>query len=84
MPKQFVTVAHSDLNRVGFRALTYDHNKIVQEPVPAGYRGEMAIVECGDSYRAQYQADRYSSGLIGAKVHNSLEAAEAYIEEHKE
>ena len=84
MPKQFVTVAHTNLDRVGFRALTYDHNKIVKEPEPAGYRGEMAIVECADSYLANYQADRYSSAMIGAKVHNSLDAAETYIEEHKE
>lgn len=83
MPKQYVTVAHSDLDRMGFRRYLYNCNKIVVEPTSTLF-SQMAIIECPDSYSATNQADRFSSGLMGARVHNSLDAAETYLEENKE
>jgi hypothetical protein len=57
---------------------------ITEEPIPTFF-GAVVIVDTGsdDLYRAEYVRDRISSGLFGAKLFQTREEADAYIEEQK-
>ena len=79
----FVTLAHRDLNGVGWDRYLYSSHTIVQGPVQTKY-SQIAIVEATDRQQAQVLVDRASSGMIGAKIHPTLEHAQTWIEEMKE
>ncbi len=59
-------------------AYKYDHNKIVRGPEI--YPSYVALVlECDNEFLAHYQADRYSSGMMGASLHETAEAGIEHI-----
>jgi hypothetical protein len=61
------------------RAYLYSHN--IPLKIDTTYQGRVwAVIECPDD-KAQYQADRFQSGMIGASVHDTkLDAAIAVID----
>jgi hypothetical protein len=66
-------------------AFLYKDQSVVTEPV-TGLYGTFVIVDTGseDAYRANYLAGRLQSGMYGATVFDTREAAEAYIEAEKD
>jgi hypothetical protein len=61
----------------------YEGQKVVSAPEETEFGGLAVIVELEEGtseYRAQYLADRFSSGNIVAHVLESKEEASAYIE----
>jgi hypothetical protein len=79
----YVTLLHRDLDGVGFRNYLYESHTVEQEPVQTPY-GQIAIIKATDERQAQVLVDRASSGLIGARAHETLEHAQTYVEEWKE
>jgi hypothetical protein len=53
----------------------------VESPALTGRNRFVLKVETEERWSAQYQADRLSSGLMGARVHDSLEEAVDHLEE---
>lgn len=62
-------------------AYLYSDQKVISEPV-TGIYGTFVVVDAGtDTYRANYLAGRFQSGMFGATVFETREEAYAYIAE---
>jgi hypothetical protein len=55
-------------------AYLYAHNKIVNSTLEINGR-HAAVIMCPSADAAQYQADRYASGMIGATLHDTEQDA---------
>lgn len=75
---RYVTARHNDLERLGFRNYLYGNQEVVSGPTPDKY-GQMALIKCPDDYLADMLRDRLSSGMMGARTHDTLEDAETYM-----
>jgi hypothetical protein len=59
-------------------AYKYERNSVVGPPVYLPNDRVGAVIECPTDDAAQYQADRYASGMIGATLHDTaLEAGKS-------
>jgi hypothetical protein len=79
----YVTLMHRDLDGVGYTRYLYSSHTVEQEPVQTPY-GQIAIIQATDARQAEVLVDRARSGMIGARAHETLDHAQAYIEEWKE
>lgn len=67
-------------SRREFIAYLYDKNKIVGDLITADNGRVSGVVHCPTEDAAQYQADRYASGMIGASLHpTATEAGESLL-----
>lgn len=61
-------------------AYLYSHNKVVGDLIFADNGRVSAVIHCPTDDAAQYQADRFASGMIGASLHpTATEAGESLL-----
>lgn len=77
----FVLVVHGDLEGRGFRRYLYANQVVVREPAPFLY-DQAAVIYCPDANLAKDLRDRYSSGLLGAKLFSDEQELNDYIAEN--
>lgn len=79
-PKFISVLTSSRLETV--ERYTYPHNKIIpNEALKPHPKYTRVVVSSPDAHLAQYQADRYSSGLMGARVHDTEQEAIEHLRE---
>ncbi len=81
----FIVVAGKEYRMREVPAYLYEGQTVAVQPVETMFETYMLIVDTGsgDLYRANYLRDRIASGMFGAVRFDTLEEAEAYIEEAK-
>lgn len=74
----FVSDGVGRLEAKGFRRYLYGEQAVVVEITPTEF-GEAAIISSEDSTLAENLRDRYSSGMFGSCIFETLEEAEAFL-----
>lgn len=80
MPEEYVSVVFNEIHQVAMTKAIYPHNQFEVVPYEMfQLPGLMAAIIVCPEGRGQYQADRFSSFMFGARVWPTRVEAEDYI-----
>lgn len=76
----YIVATGKDLERYGFRRYLYGGQEVIVDPGPTLF-GQYAVIEGDNALTAQNLVYRLQSGLMGARMFETLSEVDDYVAE---